>query len=572
MKQLPLIIFFLVSLTYGFSQNGADPFDLPTYSIKKNNIKTISELDAAENVVQHAVYDQHGNQIYYEEEDRIIQFELDYNQKGHLKKEVAIGLRHEFILKKRSIYNDLGQIDSIIYELPVGMYYSGFIEKYTYRKDGRIKNIDVYSAPYDRLMFQHNYVYSHGIKSELEAIRTFLLDGEESITVFTEKFTYYRNGNVKKSSQVSAKGDTIAINFFGEKGRLLNEITSPFLTTPSSYMYSSNLYSEVLKKIATPLTPFVICKNLNRENYQGKRKQLSHIKHEYQNGKLLKSIRSIKHKELEYILSTDTYRYNEENKLCERVTINSTNQDTTTVRFTSDQRQRYIHLSENSRSYLVVKKERNSENSSEELIIESFDHRWECKTTTDYDSIVNSVTKKKFCLDSEGEYPVEPEQITVAKFDSSGRQINHDTFFDAKKASKSTSYIYSDKEELVRYEYNGQYWKYFYNSSDSSLIRQEYYRDSLYENLELFYIYIYDNLGNYTVTLTYPNENDFSEYFPTIQYFDRDRKVLKKEWIAPESSNNQTMSIRYNNLGLCVEIILERWGGKEITRYKYDFY
>lgn len=564
MKSL-LIIFFLVNLTNAFSQNGGDPFNLPTYSIEENNIKSISEYNGDDTKIEYAVYDQHGNQIYHEEENRIIEFELDYNEKGYLKKEVAIGFKHEILLKKRPVYNNEGKIDSIIYGLPIAMYYSGFIEKYDYHSDGRIKNIKVYSAPENRLMFQHDYSYASGFKSELLEIRTFLSDDEESMTYFTKKFRYYKNGNVKKSSLLSTKGDTIAINFYGNKGCLLNEIISHFYTTPSSSMYSSTLYSEALEKVKTPLTPFVIRKNLNRKNYQGT--QLIYIEHKYENGKLFRSTKSVKHKGEEYILSVENYRYSDQNKLTERVTIDPNNHDTTTVRFTYDQNQRYIHLSENSRSYLVVKKE----NSSGELIIEEFRNSWECKRMTDFDSITNTVTKKRFCLDDKNQYPSEPEQITVANFDSSGRQINHDTFSGAKKASKNTSYTYSDNGELVRYEYNGRYWKYFYDANDSTLLRQEYFKDSTYEMLKSYYNYEYNDLGNYTVSLVYPNE-DYREQYPTVRHFDRDGKLLKKEWIENEWQEKRTISFIYNDLGLCTEFVSSRWGGEDRTRYVYEFY
>lgn len=566
MKPL-LLTFFLVNLTYGFSQKGGDPFDLSTYSIKESNIKTISEYDSDSTKVKYAVYDQHGNQTYYKEEDRIIQFELDYNEQGNLKEEVAIGFRHELILKKQRIYNDLGKIESINYFLPIPPYYEGFIEKYNYHKDGRVDNIDVYSIPENRLMFQHSYVYRKN--NEVQAIRTIGIEKEDTSTYFTKKFSYYRNGDMKKSSLLTTKGDTIAIYFFGEKGLLVKEIISGFYTSPSDYMYSPTLYSEALSKVKTPLTPFVILKKLYRENYQGK--EQFYIKHEYENGKLLKSIKSVKHKEGKYILSTESYEYNAQNKLRERVTINHANHDTTTVRFSSDQTQRYIHLSENSRSYLVVKKEMNTENTSEELIIEFFSNTWECKTTTEFDSIANTVTKKRFCLDSENHYPSEPEQVTIASFDSLGYQINDDTFFEAKKAAKNTSYLSAENGELIRYEFNGQYWKYYYNPNDSTLIKQEYYEDSTYENLVAYYNYEYDSVGNYTVNLIYLNENDISPFNPIIQQFDSAGKVLKREWIAVEEYSARTISYTYNE-GLCTESIFKEWGDEYITRYEYEFY
>lgn len=569
MKSLLLII-FLANLTIVFSQKDGNPFNLPPHLIKEHTIKSISEYNGDGAKVEYAIYDQTGNQIYHEEEDRIIQSELEYDEKGHLKKEVVIGLEHEVLLKKRPIYNDLGKIDSIIYELPVAMYYSGFVEKYSYDKDGRIKTINVYSVPEHRLMFQHDYRYASGFRNQLLEIRTFVEEAEGSITFYTEKFTYYRNGNVKKTSQLTPKGDIIAINYFDDKGRLISEVMLPFYTTPSSSMYDADFYSEALDKVQTPLTPFIICRNLNRENYQGT--ELFQIDHEYDKGKLLKSTKRINYQEGDYLVSTDTYKYNDQNKLAERVTISTNNQDTSTVRFSYDPTQRYIHLSEKTRSYLVVRKEADPESSSEELIIEAFLSSWECKTLIDFDSISNTVTKKRFCLDDENQYPSEPEQITVANFDSSGRQLKEDTFFGANKASKNTTFIYADNGDLVIYENNGQYWKYVYNANDSTLVRQECYKDSLYEMLAYHYTYNYDDFGNYTINLVYENGTKVSPFAPVFQKYDSAGRVLKKEWIAVEEYSARTISFTYADHGLCIESIFSQWGEDEITRYEYEFY
>lgn len=569
MKSLLLII-FLANLTIVFSQNDGNPFNLPPHLIKEHTIKSISKYDGDDEQVEHAIYDQTGNQLYHEEDDRIVQFELDYNEKGQLNEEVAIGFQRYLLLKKRPIYNELGQIDSIIYELPIPPYYSGFSEKYIYHSDGRIKMICVYDTPGNSFMFQHEYQYASGFKNQLIEIRTVVDNEDETITLFTKKFTYYKNGNVKKTSQLTPKGDIIAINYFDDKGRLISEVMLPFYTTPSSSMYDANFYSEALDKVQTPLTPFIICKNLNRENYQGT--ELFQIDHEYDKGKLLKSAKRINYQEGDYLVSTDTYKYNDQNKLAERVTISTNNQDTSTVRFSYDPTQRYIHLSEKTRSYLVVRKETNPENSSEVLVIEAFSNFWECKTTTDFDSISNTVTKKRFCLDDENQYPSEPEQITVANFDSSGRQLNEDTFFGANKASKNTTFTYADNGDLVLYENNGQYWKYVYNSNDSTLVRQECYKDSLYEMLAYHYTYNYDDFGNYTIELFYENGTKVSPFAPVLQKYDSAGRVLKKEWIAVEEYNARTISFTYGDHGLCIESIFSQWREDELTRYEYEFY
>lgn len=568
MKQIFLAILFFVNLTYSFSQKGADPFDLPSYTIKQNNIKTISEYDGDTNKIKHAIYDLQGNQIYYNEDDRVIEFELDYDQNGYLKEELAVGFRHEVILKKRHTNNSLGQIDSIYYVLPLPMYYEGFIEKYNYHKDGRINNINVYSVPKNRLMFQHKYEY--GVKNELGAIRTLGIYEEDSVDYFTKEFTYYQNGDLMSSLQLTANKDTIAISYFNGEGLLTNEIISHFYTTPHSYMYSSTIYFEALKELDTPLTSFLISKNIKRKKYG--RNLLIYINHQYENGQLLKSIKSVKNKKEELILSTENYKYNAQNELIERLTIDNTNQNTTIVKFSKDQIQRYIGLHQNSQSYLTIKEETSFEYPLGELIIEGFYQKWKCKTTTEFDTITNTVTKKRFCLDSEGIYPSKPEQITVANFDANGRQINHNTFYESKKASKNVSYTYANNGALVQYEFNGLYWKYYYSPNDSMLVKLEYYKDSIYENLVSYYTYEYDSNGSYSVSLVYLNEDDISSYYPTIQQFDTDGKILKKEWIRSRKVVGQTINYIYNELGLCTESIFERGNEKNITRYKYEFH
>jgi hypothetical protein len=576
--KLILLIFFLASSVNGFGQNGGDPFSLSPHIIREKKVKSITEYNSEYPYVVYAKYDQYGNQIYHDEERQITAFELTYAQEGYLTEEVAMGYVYELLLKKRPVYDPVGKIDSIIYELPIGPYISGFVEKYHYDNEGRIKTIEVYLQPGNDLSFQHSYSYAPGVKSaesnskanQVQKIRTYRPYGEESIIGFTKTFSYDNEGSLKKTTQLSEKGDTISVKVFGKDGLLLEEIVSHFCAPLYGALYSSMYYSEAMEKLQTPLTPLIIVDNLNRDNDQ--ETELMHVEHQYENDQLLKSTKSVMHKGKKYPLSADIYAYDDQNKLIERLTINSANGDSTTVRFTYDQTQQHIHLSENSRSYLTISNQANAENMPEELVVEAFRQRWECKTIRDYDSIASTVTKSRFCKDSEDQYPDEPQQITVARFDSNGNQLNQDTFFGGNGESRNTAYEYSENGELVRYEFNGQYWKYIYNSDDSTLLKQEHYTDSLYETLEFSYNYTYDDLGNYTIHLVYVDEKNKSSYAPDVQKFDSAGRVLRKEWISENAYDSGTISFSYNERGLCIELISSQGGRDEITRYDYEYY
>ncbi|RYM34654.1 hypothetical protein ERX46_04570 [Brumimicrobium glaciale] len=562
MKSITLIFLFSLFLTFSFGQNNANPFELSNFEIKEKKVKKITEYDGDNALVKFGKYDEQGNQIYFKEDNRIIEFELDYDPNGYLTKEIATGLNYEIILKREIVLNQSGKVDSVIYNLPLPMYYEGFSEKYIYNKDGSNKSIIVYELPEKRKLFQYNYTYNSDKK--LKTLQTLGFGDEGTQNYFKKEFEYFENGSMKIVSQITENGDTISISSYNIDGELINEKISIYYTTPNGYLYSPILYAEALKDLETPLTTFSIVTNINRK--KDDQNYLMNIDHSYKGGNLIKSVQAYINGDKVYKMAEINFTYNYVNELVEKTTINFNKPDTTIVSYKQNQGQKRIDLNQKSRSYVLINK-----NPRLELSVESFLQQWECKTITTYDSLLNTVTKERYCLE-EGIYPNDPEKVTVAKFDSKNRQINEKSYLESRKADQNTSYTFSENGSLVEYQYNGLYWKYYYNSTDSVLTKQAYYSDSIYENMIAFFTYKYDTSGNYEVKLTYSDKENKNPNNPILHQFDAEGKILKQEWESYKGSDKGTMTFIYNEMGLCIEEIFERGSDGFVTQYVYEFY
>lgn len=566
MKSFLILFLSITSGCFLHAQNGGDPFELPGYTIRENNIKSIQELDDEGKIAQRAVYDRYGNQTYHKEEERVIEFELDYHPDGSLKKEEATGFRYSVLMNRRYTVNKSNKVDSIIYDLLVGPYYSGFIEKYHYDSKERIDYVDVFGVPEGYLEFRCKYAYD--AQNKLKTIHTMGVSEEDTTIYFSKEFIYDSEGKLIRTEEKTPKNDIITIRSFDEEGNVTNETISMQYNTPHEYLYDPVVYAEVLMNLNTPLTTFIVLRNLRKEP-DGR--PLLQVSHTYEAGNLVQKTKFMEHENEPFVIAVDSFTFNDRNELIHQQTKETYQGTLTTREYAYQNGEQYIYLSSNNASHLVVKRADTLEGTQENITIESYSQRWKCKTITVFDSLARTVTKEQYCLDEEGNYPEIPESTTVAEFDANDSMTKESTFFASTKASIEETYSY-ENNALVQYGLNGQNWKYSYNPDDSLLIKQEYYSDSVYANLHSYYSYTYDEKGNYTVALIYLKEKDINSYLPYVQRFDAAGKVLQQEWAQRDENFAQIVKYTYNTLGLCTNISRDGMGEVTNRRFVYEYF
>lgn len=587
MKTTFITCFFLGHIVLGFSQFDFDPFNLPPSTIKEGRIKSITEYDSDQQKKQFAIYDTTGNEIYFQSDNRIIKNDLVYNENGEIHNEQVSGLEHSTLLEKRVLYSKSEKrIVAIYYTLPIEMITTGFIEKYTYNDLGFVEQIEVFTLDKNKLLFLHKYNYN--IAKTLDIINSYVIDSnKDTLKIFSKKFEYTSDGQLKSMLQTTENGDTIVSLNYNNDGLIDQEIISSYYVTPHRYLYSSEIYFDFLEDADTPLNTYILMHNIYQENPRME-VPLIYLFHTYDQRKLVSTLKKVDHTK---ILETVQYVYNADAQLTQQIKVNYRG-DTTVYEYTNKllkdgSIESIVKMSQHSNASLTLTTNSAHNGDLPEIKIELLKQSWNCKTSSEYSKSTNSVIRKQFCMDlSNGSYDSIPNKTIIATFDQNGRQIRSETIedFDDFKVSQSILWYYGSTGLLEKYEIlegsNTQYWKYQYDSINFNVLKLELFQDSLYTLPVGFYEYVYDSLGNYSVSQYHVDGENGNRKSGLIEYYNSAGKLIKQlSWPSssigedPESFGpiHSVMYI-YNAQGFCVEIISEEQDIKEIKRYEYEYH